>query len=433
MTDTTDHPSRRAGLRDEIARALEAADYRMDMRRGDLADAVLPVLYREWPWLRAEAEDAASVVVPAADRAALRDRIAAALARLDAEKWGVEIPPKDHPFWRMYPMQADAVLSVLPAPADRAAEEHSALKRAHVALAEQAGRDQAALARVRRLHDALDAETDLTSPGDEITRGAAARKIAAALDGWTDPAEVRRLAEAAVDRVAAETPPAETLARRGDAWEAWLKVQRDEHPRSSHAWFMVDCVLDRYRLHADMGVPLTGHVCEARVVGDCECLEPGPVVEAQPGKDTETPQHAPGTAVCCPDCRAKGHAVCMADKARIVGYRSRDGRLLYCTGHAGELFGLGYTAVTADDLPDGGICTHPDCGVDVLIPQQPKEAKPPVGYSGKGRLWCLTCPRPDREDVPMTIGLVYVGELCAGCGRDVIDVARAAEQQPKEG
>jgi len=56
MTDPT--PSRRAGLRDEIAAALEAADYSGNMRRGDLADSVMPVLYREWPWLRAEAEDA---------------------------------------------------------------------------------------------------------------------------------------------------------------------------------------------------------------------------------------------------------------------------------------------------------------------------------------------------------------------------------------
>lgn len=31
-------------LRDRIAAALEAADYRMDMRRGDLADAVLPLV-----------------------------------------------------------------------------------------------------------------------------------------------------------------------------------------------------------------------------------------------------------------------------------------------------------------------------------------------------------------------------------------------------
>jgi len=120
MTDQT-APSRRAGLRDEIAAALEAADYRMDMRRGDLADAVLPVLYREWPWLRAEAEDTA---VPPVDQAALRDRIAHAL--ITRIKQSVIPEP-----WR--PGQigsifaatefdlADAVLAVLPEPADRVA------------------------------------------------------------------------------------------------------------------------------------------------------------------------------------------------------------------------------------------------------------------------------------------------------------------------
>lgn len=44
-----------------------------------------------------------------------------------------------------------------------------------------------ALERVQQLHDQLAAESDLASPDDEITRGAAARKIAAALDGWTPP------------------------------------------------------------------------------------------------------------------------------------------------------------------------------------------------------------------------------------------------------
>jgi hypothetical protein len=34
----------RAALRDRIAEALERADYRPDMRRGDLADAIMPVL-----------------------------------------------------------------------------------------------------------------------------------------------------------------------------------------------------------------------------------------------------------------------------------------------------------------------------------------------------------------------------------------------------
>lgn len=46
-----------------------------------------------------------------------------------------------------------------------------------------------ALARVRRLHDAFAGEDLLNSPDDKITRGAAAKKIAAALDGWTPPAD----------------------------------------------------------------------------------------------------------------------------------------------------------------------------------------------------------------------------------------------------
>jgi hypothetical protein len=112
-----------------------------------------------------------------ADRAELRDRIRRAVCEAEGFAWDSDMLEPDE-----YGEVADAVLAVLPATADRAA-----MKQAHVALAAQAGRDQATLARVRSLRGALDAETDLTSPDDEITRGAAARKIAAALDGWTPP------------------------------------------------------------------------------------------------------------------------------------------------------------------------------------------------------------------------------------------------------
>jgi hypothetical protein len=61
--------------------------------------------------------------------------------------------------------------------------EPTGLMRAHVALAEQAGRDQAALTRLRELHDRLIEETDLHGPEDLLTRGSAARRIATALDG----------------------------------------------------------------------------------------------------------------------------------------------------------------------------------------------------------------------------------------------------------
>jgi hypothetical protein len=62
-----------------------------------------------------------------------------------------------------------------------------------------------------------------------------------------------------------------------------------------------------------------------------------------------------------------------ADGDRIVAYRSAlPGALsVYCTNHTDEL-GDGVMPLTSDDLPDGGVCAG--CGVDVLIPQQPKEA-----------------------------------------------------------
>ena len=72
----------------------------------------------------------------------------------------------------------------------------------------------------------------------------------------------------------APQPETQAAPRRGDAVEQWLKTQRDEYEvRSSPQWGALDEVLDTYRLHADTGTPLGEHVCEGRVVGDCECLE----------------------------------------------------------------------------------------------------------------------------------------------------------------
>ena len=74
--------------------------------------------------------------------------------------------------------------------------------------------------------------------------------------------------------VEAPEPATQDEARRGDAFEAWLKAQRDEYEvRSSPQWAALNEVLDTYRLHADTGTPLGEHVCEGRTVGDCECLE----------------------------------------------------------------------------------------------------------------------------------------------------------------
>ncbi|MEW1630787.1 hypothetical protein AB0387_25935 [Streptomyces sp. NPDC089173] len=72
--------------------------------------------------------------------------------------------------------------------------------------------------------------------------------------------------------------------QRGDAVDQWLRTYRERYDRngeSSEFWHEFDGLLDLYRLHADMGTPLDGHVCEARVIGDCECLET-PAVPAAP-------------------------------------------------------------------------------------------------------------------------------------------------------
>lgn len=54
--------------------------------------------------------------------------------------------------------------------------------------------------------------------------------------------------------------------------------------------------------------------------------------------------------------------------------------------------------------------------------------KPTVAYSGRGQAFCLTCPRPDDENVPLTIDDIEAGELCPNCGRYLVDVAQATEE-----
>lgn len=62
--------------------------------------------------------------------------------------------------------------------------------------------------------------------------------------------------------------PIPHLPQRGDEFEQWLKKQRDI-ATSWSAWHALDDALDRYRLHADTGVPLGQHVCEGGNPDDC--------------------------------------------------------------------------------------------------------------------------------------------------------------------
>jgi hypothetical protein len=58
------------------------------------------------------------------------------------------------------------------------------------------------------------------------------------------------------------------------------------------------------------------------------------------------------------------------DENRIVAYRSFGGRVLRCLDHLPEsgLPGSDLYPVTSEDLPEGGICTFPDCGAVVASP-----------------------------------------------------------------
>jgi len=87
-------------------------------------------------------------------------------------------------------------------------------------------------------------------------------------------------------RMADETAT-ETQARRGDAFEQWLKARRDEWaPEGCQPWQILDQTLEEYRLHADTGAPLGEHVCEGKAVGDCECLEQPAAGARQDGAKT---------------------------------------------------------------------------------------------------------------------------------------------------
>lgn len=55
----------------------------------------------------------------------------------------------------------------------------------------------------------------------------------------------------------------------------------------------------------------------------------------------------------------------------LVGYQQDCGRLLHCLHHkpAPASRYVDFQEVTAEDLPDGGICVHPSCGADLLAVQ----------------------------------------------------------------
>jgi hypothetical protein len=196
-------------------------------------DAWVWVSWEEAARLYGHETPAASVVVPAADRAALRDRIAASLSRYRM-------------FFYWAPSAADVLradlaehlaadLGLQPAPADRAAVRAEAF--------DEAAEKLAALPREKAVQAGESAWKDAAG----IVRHMAVQE--------------RRMVDgeesAAVDRVAAETPQPETRPLCPDC-----QMPHDLTPGMALA-----C--------ASICASIADH---------------GPAVEAQPGKDTETPQ-----------------------------------------------------------------------------------------------------------------------------------------------
>jgi hypothetical protein len=260
-------------------------------------------------------------VAPATDRTALRDRIRLAIARQYYDTVG-----SDRNLDELEPEEfasfADAVLTVLPAELLRAQAE--------------AHQYRTALQGVARRATMLPASTGQTHP--------AAVPPHPPHDSWL----VELRLEDGEWHVAFPThDPATALDR--------LARRREEHP--DHEW---------------------------RLVRETVSYALEPAAAAEPADETQagTPvHHAPGKAVLCPDCRAKGHAVCMDDAEPAAGRQTQQ--------------------------------------------------ETPTAYSdGMGRTFCLPCATSVGADVPLTVNDVDDWELCPSCGRHVIDVARhIAEQQ----
>jgi hypothetical protein len=294
----------------------------------------------------------ASAVVPAADRAALRDRIAALFRHPPGvERLGDATPGEI----------ADAVLGMLfgPIPAGTDVATWTAIRA--IQLMNEAGRQRDAV---------------LTEVADRYQGFLDNADTSADPRYWTGIRDMvlglRHIAveSAAVDRVTAETPPAETktaaVARH---------TCHDQKSAPGHAWECQRCST----LPDDIRPAAT----------------PGPAVEAQPGKDTETRRIVCVRGTAEPGAQAWAGATELASDREIavraatglVGYRQGNGSLLHCLAHkpAPASRWADFHEVTAEDLEDGGICVHPRCGRDLLarwpaaVPpaggaQQPKEA-----------------------------------------------------------
>lgn len=257
------------------------------------------------------------------------------------------------------------------------------------------------------IHDAMESDLSLIDqePGLQALFARAAEAAVAVADA--EQAELRRERDLAIAHDRQPYPTAW-------AYEQVCKARTKHQERADAAEAVIAAVRAKHKRRTERH----GSGCvQCGIVWPCPTYRELAAVEPSDETQNREPvQHAPGVAIRCPDCRAKGHSVCMddtepaaegvcsdckgsgldprysageyacpdctpavgapqpkgADGDRVVAYRSAlpGAWSIYCTRHTDEL-GNGVLPLTADDLPDGGLCAS--CGADVLIPQQPKE------------------------------------------------------------
>ncbi|MET9304960.1 hypothetical protein ABZX68_06425 [Streptomyces cellulosae] len=284
-------PSLRAGLRDEIVKALgRITTVPPVAHRREQADHVLAVLYREWPWLRAEAEDAEPT-----DKAAVLREVADELTR-KANK----LTERVHDL--AYFVAKDRLRE-----AEILDREATALRR----MADETATEESDGARLATL------ETDLADGPVRCPLCPTPLTLhtpSGARAHFTTVHPEQRITgreSGPWPLLVADETATETQARRGDAFEQWLKARRDEWaPEGCQPWQILDQTLEEYRLHADTGTPLGEHVCEGKAVGDCECLEQ-PAAGARQGEtpDAQTQPATPMTAHLTTPCDACNHTL----------------------------------------------------------------------------------------------------------------------------
>lgn len=318
----------------------------------------------QWRAAPPDVSPAVSVTTPPTAQTGLRDLIAQAL-------YERERPPRD-PAWpdayaadrEVFEPMADAVLAVLPPPADRAAVLREIEQRMRdYARATCHPEFRAAYSAMANDLERLAFETPEPETGDDLIE-----EYLRFLRGQGPEPDLSDLTE----------EQREALTGQFEIVKALAALDPELPP------------LDRDPVARRLGL----HTPAAEAPEPATQTEAWDVPDSRPGTTdhtlTQAVQHAPGKAILCPDCRAKGYSVCMADEPHPTEADLRHALAVAAKFHS-------------------------------------QTAAAPTAYGdGMGRAFCLKCAPAADVDVPLTANDVGPGELCPSCGRDIIDVAHAA-------